>query len=417
MASILDQYMIDQEMDQAPMSMDDLIMATQSGLINPEDPANAKLESIMPNAEMGAQALGPSDFLPTDLGGENSSIYAKKLNELSAQDQARAEGLQKYINQYAAQPQGIDFTPAAALTGNALLMQAAQNMRPDSPQARGEKLMGMRTKLAEMQSGLTRGQLDSLNKYLSQQSAEARMKQALGAQEAAGKRWEQDYKLREKAEAERARHNAEAEKSLNAIRERNLNERQATRQEKEANVEEAALRKFEEKQIDATPLATNLSVVEDILGGKLEDYDFAKNKVNDQSVDLPGKSVPLVGRVYQPGSVGEKLNSAIATIFNTELKTRSGAAVTDNELARLKNEFASGKFNTEPLMLDALKRYKQILRRKLAQHEAAYKPEVLKTYKDRGGYLADDFFGGSAPAPDAAAKLKRLQELKAKAAQ
>jgi hypothetical protein len=160
--------------------------------------------------------------------------------------------------------------------------------------------------------------------------------------------------------------------------------------------------KFEGKAIDAVPLMENMHTVEGILGAPLEQYDPKTESINGKKVDLPGTSLPGIGRVYAPGSDGETLHAAMSNIFNTTLKERSGAAVTDQELNRLKGEFAQGKFNTEGKMIEALQRYKRILQKRMTQHEAAFKPEVRNLYRSQGGMTSEDFFpepGAGKPPP------------------
>lgn len=169
-----------------------------------------------------------------------------------------------------------------------------------------------------------------------------------------------------------------------------------------------------------------IAAVEKQLGFSMEDLDdsgrvktTAKDgKVTYKEVDLPGASVPFVGRVsgYDPDA--RTLQSRIAKVFNVELKDRSGAAVTDSELERLKTEFAAGKFNSEAEMLTALRDYKQAARAALANAEARYPPEAVKEFGERGGFTSA---GVKSPAAipqgitkeDAAKELLRRKEAQA----
>lgn len=131
-----------------------------------------------------------------------------------------------------------------------------------------------------------------------------------------------------------------------------------------------------------------LDEVEQKLGGKLE--SFGKSKSGDlikdgKKVDLPGVSLPGVGRTSFYSSEARDLNSAAARVFNATLKDRSGGAVTDNEMERLRREFNEGKYNTEPELVAALQRYKRQTAFVLKNREAGYNPEVVAKYTDQGG--------------------------------
>lgn len=164
-----------------------------------------------------------------------------------------------------------------------------------------------------------------------------------------------------------------------------------------------------------------IGAVENQLGFKLDDIDD-DGKVNGKDIDLPGVSLPLVGRVSAYDGDARTLQSRVAKIFNVELKDRSGAAVTDSELERLRTEFAAGKFNSETEMLQALRDYKNAARVALANAEARFSPEAIAEYRDRGGFTSANI-GATAPAAasapkitaeQAAAELQRRKEATAK---
>lgn len=133
--------------------------------------------------------------------------------------------------------------------------------------------------------------------------------------------------------------------------------------------------------------------VEDKLGGPLDAYENRGGKLmkGGKEQDLPGVSLPLVGRVSAYSGEARDLQSAVAKVFNVELKDRSGAAVTNPEMQRMKTEFASGKFNTEPEMIQALKDYKRLLFQEMKNREAAFAPDVVENYRGHGGQTSQDF--------------------------
>lgn len=130
--------------------------------------------------------------------------------------------------------------------------------------------------------------------------------------------------------------------------------------------------------------ARTVKNVETQMGFDLDSYDPEKNTADGRKVDLPGVSVPLLGRVKAYSSDARVLDDTASKLFNIELKDRSGAAVTTPELERLKMEYSQGKFNTESELLGAMKRYKSALNSKMIDIEAA-NPAAASRYAQQGG--------------------------------
>ena len=131
-----------------------------------------------------------------------------------------------------------------------------------------------------------------------------------------------------------------------------------------------------------------LDEVEQKLGSGIEAFkkDGSGNLTRDgKKVDLPGVSLPLIGRVSAYSNSARELQSAASRVFNATLKDRSGGAVTDNELDRLRTEFNEGKYNTESELVDALQRYKRQTIAVLKNREAGFSPEVIDKYTYQGG--------------------------------
>lgn len=130
-----------------------------------------------------------------------------------------------------------------------------------------------------------------------------------------------------------------------------------------------------------------LNELEGNLGFKIDEADASGDtlKVNGKTVDLPGASLPGIGRTSFYSDKAQRLQSSASKVFNSILKDRSGATVTTPELERLKIEFGEGKFNTEPQMVDALQRYQRAVRNEMRNREAAYSKSVVNRYADQGG--------------------------------
>lgn len=146
---------------------------------------------------------------------------------------------------------------------------------------------------------------------------------------------------------------------------------------------------------DLEPLqdvANSILRVEEVLGSKLEDFDTSNGlKLKGKDVDLPGASLPGIGRVNWHSSDARILQGAADAVFNKELKTRSGASVTSNELERLRNEFNAGKFNTEEELIRGLRDYKKALANALQNREAGFRPEIRTEYQNRGAQDLSEF--------------------------
>lgn len=179
---------------------------------------------------------------------------------------------------------------------------------------------------------------------------------------------------------------------LDAQRERD----QEKREEKNRRESEQDMMKLQKDVSGTQGLIDAVGDVEKELGAPLEDFSEEKGnlKLNGKSVDLPGVSVPGLGRLSGFSEKARNLQSAADTVFNTTLKDRSGAAVTDHEMDRLKKEFNAGKFNTETELVHALQRYKDRVAKVLKNREAGYNPDVVEKYREQGGMTSAGLIRG-----------------------
>lgn len=192
-------------------------------------------------------------------------------------------------------------------------------------------------------------------------------------------------KTKQDIEAGRERAQIYAQSRQDAKEDRNLRQEEARSFKREENLNKD-IQKFQDKTQDTRNILDALNDFETVSGIPLDNTNVDKNGnliVAGKKKDLPGVSIPGIGRTSFYDSDARKLRDSAAKIFNVELKSRSGAAVTDNELSRLRQEFSDGKFNTEAELVDAIKRYKKSAKRILKEQEAGYKPEVIQTYKER----------------------------------
>jgi len=85
------------------------------------------------------------------------------------------------------------------------------------------------------------------------------------------------------------------------------------------------------------------------------------------------------------GDKGRTLRQAASQLFNVELKNRSGAAVTDPELNRLKIEFGQGNFATEESLRQGIQQYLERVKELARNVNAGFSPDILSEYQSRGG--------------------------------
>jgi len=193
----------------------------------------------------------------------------------------------------------------------------------------------------------------------------------------------------EKLESEAAKNRASARYGgVDPLDHEIKQERLSTLRKNQEEQDEKSVERLQGKLGTTQDAARAVVGLEKELGFSLDDYDPKTGKALKSSgktgaVDLPGVSIPLVGRVGFWGDAA-KLNTVASKMFNMELRDRSGAAVTTPELERLKTEFGEGKFNTEPQLIEAMQSYKNGLLAKMKDIEAS-NPNASQTYSDQGG--------------------------------
>ena len=87
------------------------------------------------------------------------------------------------------------------------------------------------------------------------------------------------------------------------------------------------------------------------------------------------------------GREGKENRAKIATVRNILLKLRSGAAVTDPEMARAMEELAQGVWNTDADFAKAYSNFRQVYGAQLRNLTASYAPGIIGNYVDNGGMI------------------------------
>jgi len=136
------------------------------------------------------------------------------------------------------------------------------------------------------------------------------------------------------------------------------------------------------KQLENTGIPNAIAVGERIL-----------KYLPDRGADVPGFG-PL-DRLKPDLLVGDDartLRQSVSQLFNIELKDRSGAAVTDPELERLRKEFGQGNFGTEEALRQGIQQYLQRLSEIARNVDAGFSDDVRLEYQNRGGRNIGDTF-------------------------
>jgi hypothetical protein len=156
------------------------------------------------------------------------------------------------------------------------------------------------------------------------------------------------------------------------------------------------VQKASEKLANHQNMQEAFGIVDKALGAPLDSFRSENGKVfkDGKEIDLPGVSFPGIGRITAHSEKARALNSAASRIFNTVLSDRSGAAVTNQEMERLRGEFESGRMNTEADLIRGMQDYKRAATAAMKNAEAGFSPEVLDIYRDRGGSTLRDYQSG-----------------------
>lgn len=160
-------------------------------------------------------------------------------------------------------------------------------------------------------------------------------------------------------------------------------------EEIKAREQDKSIERLSSKLGNSQDAVNTIGEIEKVLGFQLEDYDAEKGTVKGKEKDLPGISVLGLGRVSFYSGDAKKLENTMSKLFNLEIKDRSGAAVTSNELERLRDEYSNGMFNTEAEKIAGLQRYKNALYNLMVNQEAGFTPEAVAEYKNRSGVTSE----------------------------
>ena len=143
---------------------------------------------------------------------------------------------------------------------------------------------------------------------------------------------------------------------------------------------------------EAKPIKSVLNtydVLEKQLGFNLDSYNRKTNKAIDKDgkeidVDIPGMTNPLTGKritAYDMTGAAQSLDSTMQAIMNLDIKQFAGSAVSAQETERIQRAYAAGAFREDADKIDALQKFRQLMREGLKDTEAGYSPEVQQKYR------------------------------------
>lgn len=200
-------------------------------------------------------------------------------------------------------------------------------------------------------------------------------------------------------------------------------EQEEARKDKQELQKEAKLDKQLEsmsKRLDSEQVISRNNSIENI-----NDYLTNKFGVNLKSSDKDLKKVDVegIGMLGQlrPDFLTDKedvsFRQNVSSLANLLLKSRSGAAVTDQEYNRFLKEVGSGNFSTEANLLSGLKKMQKDIEDQNKNIGKIYGKDVLEEYQSRTGIkllTESDSASKGASGLTPEQRRKRIQELKAK---
>lgn len=159
-----------------------------------------------------------------------------------------------------------------------------------------------------------------------------------------------------------------------AIRRQQNGSQEENRKLREQQFSEKQLTKYSDT-LEKTGIPSAISVASNVL-----------SLLPERGKDIPGYGVfDSLRPDILSGDKGRELRQAIFQLFNIELKDRSGAAVVDSELNRLKREYGQGRMGTEESLRTGLRQYLNRLQEVARNVEAGYPANVKNSYKEGGG--------------------------------
>lgn len=167
--------------------------------------------------------------------------------------------------------------------------------------------------------------------------------------------------------------------------------REVAQKNRAEDKQQAQIEKFGDTLAPIQKAIADIDAVSGPLGHNIEDlvFDEKKGKVygkDGKEVDAPG--YVIAGDVWStPGDArATSYKAAFQTLTNNYLKEMSGAAVSNQEMARVKTAWGLAQTTgSEYNMLKALSLYRKAMIKASKNAQARYKKSTVKEYQNRGG--------------------------------
>ena len=123
----------------------------------------------------------------------------------------------------------------------------------------------------------------------------------------------------------------------------------------------------------------------------IPEFESALSELEGQIAKYPSGKAPGLGRCaglvpdWMQGAEGENIRQALAAVKNTLLKSRSGSAVTENELRRFVDELGSGGFRSEATLREGINRIRTRFEKVKGNTAAGVNDDVKAQYEAQGG--------------------------------
>ena len=120
-------------------------------------------------------------------------------------------------------------------------------------------------------------------------------------------------------------------------------------------------------------------------------------KPEGQKGDLEGFGLGAIKPDWAVSTDAQDLRQQLTKLFNIDLAERSGAAVTKQELDRLKDEFKSGAWKTDRQLVKGIRDYRNLLEAYKKHAFSGYNKDIINRYQDQGGLRFKTAAGDSKP--------------------
>lgn len=211
--------------------------------------------------------------------------------------------------------------------------------------------------------------------------------------------FDQDFKTQQLADLNQQR------ETNNAFRQQQQEQQQAQRdQQNQFKVQNQAMQFGNAMEKSGIPQAqAALDTIDSILSkypeGKVPGYGRAEGLLPD----------------FLTSQDGQQLRQAVATLANVQLKQRSGAAVTDQEMRRFKQELGTGTAVPEDRLRQGIQQMRNLIEANKRNYAASAPQDVIDQYEANGGMQLNYLRKSQGPDATPAKPIAPFSDLQAEA--